>query len=61
MFLDMSFSLADFCCIVLPKLLNPVADKNKISSPVFCIESLAIQPTPSNTSTKVRVFTSKLP
>ena len=61
MFLDKSFNLADFSCIVLPKLLNPVADKNKISAPVFCIVSLVIQPTPSNTSTKVKVFTSKLP
>ncbi len=43
----------DFSCIVLPKLRTPVSDKNKMSVPVCCTESRAIQPTPSTVSARV--------
>ncbi len=44
----------DFSCIVLPKLRTPESDKNIISVPVCCTESLAIHPTPLIVSSSLK-------
>ena len=57
-FFDKSLNGADFSCIVLPRLLRPLSDKNIKSVPITCIESLAIHPTPTITSFNAKLFTS---